>query len=70
MRNIHNHNEYHKNVSTTRSSNNKGGSGSLSNNEEFKGFSLGGKVLYDATKDSNGVSIIKSILVTIFELVV
>lgn len=37
-----------------------------SNNEEFKGFSLGGKVLYDATKDSNVVSIIKCILVTLF----
>lgn len=37
-----------------------------SNDKEFKGFSLGGKVLYDATKDSNGVSIIKCILVTLF----
>lgn len=70
MRNIHDHNEYHKYSSTTKSSNNKvcsgGENSSLSNNEEFKGFSLGGKVLYDATKDSNEVSIIKCILVTLF----
>ena len=70
MRNIYNHNEYHKYVSTTKGSNGKrssgGGSGSLSKNEEFKGFTFGRKVLYDATKDSNGVSIIKCILVTLF----
>ena len=37
-----------------------------SNDKELKGISIGGKVLYDATKDSNGVSIIKCILVTLF----
>ena len=33
-------------------------------NKELKGISMGGKPLYDATKDSNGVTILKSILVT------
>lgn len=32
--------------------------------KELKGISMGGKPLYDATKDSNGVTILKSILVT------
>lgn len=33
-------------------------------NKELKGISMGGKPLYDATKDSNGVTILKSLLVT------
>lgn len=37
-----------------------------SNDKELKGISMGRKVLYDATKDSNVVSIIKCILVTLF----
>ena len=32
--------------------------------EKLKGISMGGKPLYDATKDSNGVTIIKCLLVT------
>ena len=32
--------------------------------KELKGISMGGKPLYDATKDSNGVTILKSLLVT------
>ena len=32
--------------------------------KELKGISMGGKPLYDATKDSNGVTIFKSLLVT------
>ena len=32
--------------------------------KELKGISIGGKPLYDATKDSNGVTILKSLLVT------
>ena len=35
-----------------------------SNDEELKGISMGGKPLYDATKDSNGVTILKCLLVT------
>ena len=35
-----------------------------SNDDELKGISMGGKPLYDATKDSNGVTILKSLLVT------
>ena len=34
--------------------------------KELKGISMGGKPLYDATKDSNGVSILKCVLVTLF----
>ena len=34
-------------------------------NEELKGISIGGKPLYDATKDSNAVIIFKCLLVTI-----
>ena len=34
-------------------------------NEELKGISMGGKPLYDATKDSNGVIIFKCLLVTV-----
>lgn len=37
-----------------------------SNDKELKGISMGGKVLYDATKDSNVVSILKCILVALF----
>ena len=33
-------------------------------NKELKGISMGGEPLYDATKDSNGVTILKSLLVT------
>lgn len=36
-----------------------------SNNEELKGISVGGKPFYDATKDSNGVTIFKCLLTTI-----
>ena len=36
-----------------------------SNNEELKGISMGGKPFYDATKDSNGVTIFKCLLTTI-----
>ena len=32
--------------------------------KELKGISMGGKPLYDATKDSNGVTILKSLFVT------
>ena len=32
--------------------------------KELKGISMGGKPLYDATKDSNGVTILKCLLVT------
>ena len=35
-----------------------------SNDEELKGISMCGKPLYDATKDSNGVTILKCLLVT------
>ena len=35
-----------------------------SNDEELKGISMGGKPFYDATKDSNGVTILKCLLVT------
>ena len=35
-----------------------------SNDDELKGISMGGKPLYDATKDSNGVTILKCLLVT------
>ena len=34
-------------------------------NEELKGISMGGKPLYDATKDSNGIIIFKCLLVTV-----
>lgn len=34
------------------------------NEEELKGISMGGKPFYDATKDSNGVIILKCLLVT------
>lgn len=33
-------------------------------NEELKGISVGGKPLYDASKDINGVTIFKCLLVT------
>ncbi len=33
-------------------------------NKELKGISMGGKPLYDTTKDSNGVTILKCLLVT------
>ena len=33
-------------------------------NKELKGISMGGKPLYDASKDSNGVTILKCLLVT------
>ena len=39
-------------------------SGNFNENKELKGISMGGKPLYDATKDSNGVTILKSLLVT------
>lgn len=32
--------------------------------KELKGISMGGKILYDASKDSNGVTILKCFLVT------
>lgn len=35
-----------------------------SNDEELKGISMGDKPFYDATKDSNGVIILKCLLVT------
>ena len=35
-----------------------------SNDEELKGISMGGKPFYDATKDSNAVTIFKCLLVT------
>ena len=34
------------------------------NDEELKGISMGGRSLYDATKDSNVVTILKCLLVT------
>ena len=45
-------------TSTYKKSNNSNES------KELKGISMGGKPLYDATKDSNGVTILKSLLVT------
>lgn len=33
--------------------------------EKLKGISMGGKILYDASKDSNGLIIFKCLLVTI-----
>ena len=33
-------------------------------NKELKGISMGGKPLYDASKDSNGVTVFKCFLVT------
>ena len=33
-------------------------------NQELKGMSMGGKPLYDATKDSNGATILKCLSVT------
>ena len=33
-------------------------------NEELKGISVGGKPLYDASKDSNGITVLKCFLVT------
>ena len=36
----------------------------LNESKELKGISIGGKPLYDATKDSDGVTILKSLLVT------
>ena len=65
MRNIHNHNEYHKYKSTTNGTRNVSGLGGRNSNEELKGISIGGKQIYDATKDSNGVTILKCLLVTI-----
>ena len=59
MRDIHNHGEYHKYTSTSKPSH--GGS----SNEEFKGIFVGRKKIYDASKDSNGVTILKCLLVTI-----
>ena len=59
MRDIHDHGEYHKYTSTTKSFH--GGS----SNEQLKGISIGGKKIYDASKDSNGVTILKCLLVTI-----
>ena len=59
MRDIHDHGEYHKYTSTTESSH--GGS----SNEQLKGISINGKMIYDASKDSNGVTILKCLLVTI-----
>ena len=44
---------------TPNSSSNK-----KSNNEELKGISMSGKPFYDATKDSNAVTILKCLLVT------
>lgn len=34
-------------------------------NKELKGISMGSKTLYDASKDSNGITILKCILVTV-----
>ena len=45
---------------TKNSSSNK-----KSNNEELKGISVDDKPFYDATKDSNGVTILKCLLTTI-----
>ena len=45
-------------ASTHKKSNNSNGS------KELKGISIGGKPLYDASKDSNGITILKSLLVT------
>lgn len=59
MRDIHNHGEYHKYTSTSKPSH--GGS----SNEKFKGIFVGRKKIYDASKDSNGVTILKCLLVTI-----
>ena len=39
-------------------------SSNSSEGKELEGISMGGKPLYDATKDSNGVTILKSLLVT------
>ncbi|MBE7088905.1 MAG: hypothetical protein E7370_05275 [Clostridiales bacterium] len=36
-----------------------------SNNEELKGITIAGRPFYDATKDSNGVTIFKCLLTTI-----
>ena len=38
-------------------------SGNANESKELKGISMGGKPLYDATKDSNGVTILKCLLV-------
>lgn len=65
MRNINNHNEYHKYKSTTGSSNTGHSGGSNYREEELKGISIGGKQIYDATKDSNGMIIFKCLLVTL-----
>ena len=45
-------------TSTHKKSNN------YNESKELKGISMGGKPFYDATKDSNGVTILKSLLVT------
>ena len=52
--------------SGTSSSPNSTHKKSINSNEskELKGISMGGKPFYDATKDSNGVTILKSLLVT------
>ena len=50
-------------TSTSSTSTHKKSSNS-NESKELKGISMGGKPLYDATKDSNGVTILKSILVT------
>ena len=39
-------------------------SNNTNESNELKGISMGGKPLYDATKDSNGVTILKCLLVT------
>ena len=49
-----------KSDNTPKSSSNK-----KSDDEELKGISMGGKPFYDATKDSNGVTIFKCLLTTI-----
>ena len=50
-------------TSTSSTSTHKKSSNS-NESKELKGISMGGKPLYDATKDSNGVTIFKSLLVT------
>ena len=40
-------------------------SSNSSEGKELEGISMGGKPLYDATKDSNGVTILKCLLVTV-----
>ena len=48
----------------SKSDNAPNSSSKKKSNDELKGISMGGKPLYDATRDSNGVTILKCLLVT------